>query len=112
MVNHALVLSFSEECMEGFTARNPSASLYLFILFWQASFACLIVILSNGERVNVSVYQAVNTSLYQCIYKLMQISRHWRRSWRCPSHLLLPEGKNGKAEGREQKIERGKRGKK
>jgi len=88
MVNHALVLSFSEECMEGFTARNTSACLYLFISFWQASFACMIPILSNGERVNVSVYQGVNTLLYPCVYKLTQISRYQRRSWRSLSLSL------------------------
>jgi len=34
MVKHALVLSFAEERTKRLTARNTSACVYWFILFW------------------------------------------------------------------------------
>lgn len=106
MVNHALVLSFTEECMQRLTARNTSACIYLLILFRLYSCARRFMILSKQELVNVGIYQKGNALLRQCVYKLMQIFRAAeRRSWRSLL-LIVSEGKNGKVGGREQQIER------
>lgn len=47
--------------------------------------------------------------MLQCVYKVIQISKVWEgKSWRSLS-LIVAEGKNGKAERREQKIGRKKK---